>query len=61
MIKVRPYQMSDQDQIEQLFYDTVHEINSRDYSQEQINLWVEQGKKIGFPDRWKKIMLLLLK
>ncbi|QLH35441.1 MAG: hypothetical protein HWD61_04180 [Parachlamydiaceae bacterium] len=45
MIKVRPYQMSDQDQIEQLFYDTVHEINSRDYSQEQINLWVEQGKK----------------
>lgn len=46
---IHPYQASDLDQILGLFYDTVHNINIRDYSQEQINTWAPETVD---RDRW---------
>lgn len=39
-IYVRPYDSNDGLQVGQMIYDTVHTINGRDYSQEQVNAWV---------------------
>ncbi|MCW8313484.1 GNAT family N-acetyltransferase [Sphingobacterium sp. InxBP1] len=38
-MKIRRYQPSDLQQISQLFYDTVHTVNARDYSPEQLDAW----------------------
>jgi putative acetyltransferase len=40
---IRKYQNEDTDEIIQLFYDTVHQINIRDYSQKQINAWAPKN------------------
>lgn len=39
MIKLRPYSPSDLNELYQLFYDTVHRVNSRDYNPQQIAVW----------------------
>lgn len=36
---LREYTPEDLPEIAQLFYDTVHTINVRDYTQEQVNVW----------------------
>lgn len=38
-IEIRPYETSDAEKLVSLFHDTVHEINSRDYSPEQLDAW----------------------
>lgn len=39
MITIRNYRYSDVPQISRLYYETVHHINARDYSPEQITAW----------------------
>ncbi|MFR5601123.1 MAG: GNAT family N-acetyltransferase [Lachnospiraceae bacterium] len=39
---VRPYEKKDCRQMVRLFYDTVHRVNGRDYSQEQLEAWAPQ-------------------
>ena len=36
---VRGYQMSDCKEISELFYNTVHTINAKDYTKEQLDVW----------------------
>ena len=36
---VRGYQMSDCKEITELFYNTVHTINAKDYTKEQLDVW----------------------
>ena len=36
---IRAYQSDDLEDIKRLFYDTVHEVNAKDYSQEQLDAW----------------------
>jgi putative acetyltransferase len=36
---IRPAQFSDASVLTRLFYDTVHHVNCRDYSQEQVDAW----------------------
>lgn len=36
---IRDFRLGDETEIYQLFYDTVHHINSRDYTQEQLDTW----------------------
>ena len=36
---IRDYQPSDCEEIAELFYHTVHTVNAKDYSQEQLNAW----------------------
>ncbi len=38
-MRVRIYQISDTAAIMKLFYDTIHEINIRDYTKEQVDAW----------------------
>lgn len=38
-MKVRRYKIGDTAEIIQLFYDTIHEVNIRDYTKEQIDAW----------------------
>ncbi|MEG0691797.1 MAG: GNAT family N-acetyltransferase [Oscillospiraceae bacterium] len=49
----RGYQPEDCSEIIQLFYDTVHTINLRDYSQEQIDVWAPT--QIDH-DRWNRTL-----
>ncbi|RXE55523.1 hypothetical protein ABH15_12485 [Methanoculleus taiwanensis] len=38
-LTIRPYRPSDLDQILLLFFDTVHIVNSRDYTKDQVDRW----------------------
>ena len=39
MMKLRKYKTEDLTELAQLFYDTVHTVNARDYTREQLNAW----------------------
>ena len=36
---VREYQISDCKEITKLFYNTVHTVNAKDYTKEQLDVW----------------------
>lgn len=38
-MQIREYRTSDCKQLAELFYDTVHSINAKDYTEEQLNVW----------------------
>lgn len=38
-MNIRPYRPDDLAEIARLFYRTVHEVNARDYSREQLDVW----------------------
>ena len=38
-MKLRAYRPEDLTEIAQLFYDTIHAVNARDYSREQVQAW----------------------
>lgn len=38
---VRKYQSLDCEEMAQLFYDTIHTINRKDYSKEQLDVWAD--------------------
>jgi len=50
-MKIRAYQVDDAEELMQLFYDTIHEVNIRDYSQEQVNAWAPANINA---DAWEK-------
>lgn len=39
---IRRFKDADTEQIVTLFYDTIHSVNSRDYTQEQVEAWAPQ-------------------
>ncbi|QDT66402.1 GNAT family N-acetyltransferase [Calycomorphotria hydatis] len=39
-LKIRRYQAGEEQELWQLYHDTVHEVNRADYSQEQLQAWV---------------------
>jgi len=49
---LRPYRPADKRYLQQLFFDTVHAVNARDYSPEQLNAWAPEE-----PDRevWARL------
>jgi putative acetyltransferase len=48
---IREFNVSDTEEIMQLFYDTVHRINRQDYSSEQVEAWAP--KDMGYV-QWKE-------
>lgn len=38
-MEIRPYKPIDLEQIAQLFYETVHAVNIKDYTERQVNAW----------------------
>jgi putative acetyltransferase len=51
MIIIRKFKLTDLDQIIQLFYETVHTINIKDYSQEQVDVWAPKNQDTT---KWEK-------
>ena len=49
MLTIRKFDISDAQEVQELFYSTVHAINIRDYTEEQINLWAPAN---GSPQKW---------
>ena len=49
----REYQSSDCKEITELFYHTVHTVNARDYTEEQLNAWAPGQPD---PDRWNRLL-----
>lgn len=39
---LRPFRPADKRTLQQLFFDTVHTVNARDYSQEQLDIWAPE-------------------
>ncbi|MEG4172602.1 MULTISPECIES: GNAT family N-acetyltransferase [unclassified Microcoleus] len=50
-MRVRTYEIGDTQQIVQLFYDTIHEVNIRDYTQAQVDAWAPAEMDI---ESWTK-------
>lgn len=38
-MKIRKYKQSDCKELVELFYNTVHIVNAKDYTEEQLNVW----------------------
>ena len=45
-MKLRIYEIADTEEIMKLFYDTVHEVNIHDYTQEQVDAWAPANMDI---------------
>ncbi|RIU94736.1 GNAT family N-acetyltransferase [Oceanobacillus picturae] len=43
-MRMRAFQSADVNQMVSLFYDTVHAVNARDYTKEQLNAWAPQDE-----------------
>lgn len=54
MIIIRNYQSSDCKQLADLFYNTVHTINAKDYSDEQLDAWATGEINLS---EWNKSLL----
>lgn len=52
-IFVRRYQSKDLESILQLFYDTVHQINQKDYSPQQLQAWAPKNHD---KERWETLL-----
>ena len=50
-MRLRIYQIADTEEIMKLFYDTIHEVNIHDYTQEQVDAWASANMDI---DLWIK-------
>lgn len=44
---IREYLMSDCKEITELFYNTVHTVNARDYTKEQLDVWATGKEDLG--------------
>ena len=45
-MNLRKYRSEDWDEVVELLYDTVHSINSADYSEIQLNAWMPKNKDL---------------
>ncbi len=53
-MKIREYEPKDCNLLAKLFYDTIHVINARDYTQEQCNAWATGNVDLG---KWNSSFL----
>ncbi len=51
---IRKYKSADVSEMARLFYETVHAINIRDYTQEQLNQWASGGIDL---EKWSESFL----
>lgn len=54
MLCIRKYQETDADELWELFYNTVHVVNIKDYSKSQVNAWASKDIELN---RWHAILL----
>lgn len=53
-ILIREYQPSDCEELAGLFYNTVHTVNARDYTKEQLNVWATGKVDL---EKWSQTLL----
>ena len=53
-MQIRTYQSSDRKEITELFYNTVHTVNMRDYTKEQVDVWAPEEPDL---DGWNESLL----
>lgn len=53
-LKIRQYEEADSKETRELFYDTVHCINKKDYQKEQLDVW---AKKEADLEKWNQSLL----
>ena len=53
-MEIREYKSSDCNEIANLFYNTVHCINAKDYTEDQLNVWATGNIHI---DEWNESFL----
>ncbi len=53
-MEIRHYQQSDCKELAELFYDTVHTINAKDYTKEQLNVWATGKVDL---EKWNQSLL----
>lgn len=46
MFNIRDFKLDDVEEIYHLFYETVHSVNARDYTEEQLNMWAPKTPDI---------------
>ncbi len=51
---IREYQSSDCEELAELFYNTVHTVNARDYTKEQLNVWATGKVDL---EKWNQTLL----
>lgn len=56
-IEIRKYRPQDARDLANIYYHTIHNINIRDYSEEQINAWAPESCLAldGWKKKWKKL------
>lgn len=52
-MKLRPYQSSDCEALAELFYQTVHTVNAKDYTREQLDAWATGQVDL---ERWDRTL-----
>ena len=57
-IIMRPYHYTDAQNLANIYYHTIHKINSKDYSQEEINAWAPSSSLEihGWKEKWEKMI-----
>ena len=50
---IREYQSSDCKELAELFYDTVHRVNARDYTKEQLDVWATEQVDL---EKWNQTL-----
>jgi len=60
-IVIRKYQEEDAIYLAKIYYNTIHRVNIRDYSEEQVNVWAPDSclELDGWKKKWKKITPLV--
>ena len=53
-IEIRKYKTTDCKETAKLFYETVHSLNARDYTEEKLDVWA--SKDMDF-EKWNKVFL----
>ena len=52
-MELRKYQPSDCKTLTDLFYQTVHTVNAKDYTEEQLNVWATENVNL---ERWNRLL-----
>ncbi|MEC7838609.1 MAG: GNAT family N-acetyltransferase [Chlamydiota bacterium] len=52
LILIRNYEPEDVQDLASIYYNTIHEVNSDDYNEEQLNAWAPKSSRNS--DRWLK-------
>ena len=52
-IDIRLYQKGDEEFASQIYYNTIHNVNCKDYTKEQLNIWAPRAASLK-QEGWTK-------